>query len=294
MSTVAERRRRTRGFYPYLSASVLLSLVFLIPLVWVVFRSLQPSTLASDSPRSRRLHALDDRELPRGDSQGAHPRQRPNSLLTAGGTALLTTVVSTLAGYGLAKFRFRGSGLVFAAILVALMIPFQAVLTPLFIELNYLHLTNSLLGLVLIYSTFNLPFGVFVMRNTFQQIPRELIESAQVDGAGIMSTLMLILRPLIMPGHRDDRDLRVPVLVERVPAGAHVPGDRQQADAAGQALQHRHVDLRRDQLRVPVVRGRDRDGAVHRPLPRAPALLRPGAHLRRGQGLGVDAAGQVW
>jgi len=52
MSTLAERRRRTRGFYPYLSASVLLSLVFLIPLVWVVFRSLQPATLATDSPRS--------------------------------------------------------------------------------------------------------------------------------------------------------------------------------------------------------------------------------------------------
>ena len=123
-----------------------------------------------------------------------------NSLGAGIGTAVLTTVVSALAGYGLAKFRFRGSGIVFSAILLALMIPFQAVLTPLFIELSYLHLTNSLLGLVLIYTTFSLPFGVFVMNNTFQQIPRELMESAEVDGAGIFNTLIRILRPLIIPG----------------------------------------------------------------------------------------------
>jgi multiple sugar transport system permease protein len=200
MSTVSERPRRTRGFYPYLSVSVLLSLVFLIPLVWVVFRSLQPATLATDSPRSADFTHLTTANYRAVISQEHILTNVANSLLTAGGTALLTAVVSTLAGYGLAKFRFRGSGLVFAAILVALMIPFQAVLTPLFIELSHFHLTNSLLGLVLIYSTFNLPFGVFVMRNSFQQIPRELMESAQVDGAGVMSTLVFILRPLIMPG----------------------------------------------------------------------------------------------
>ena len=56
-----------------------------------------------------------------------------NSLVTALGTAALTVVVATLAGYGLARFRFRGAGIVFGAILLALMIPFQAVLTPLFL-----------------------------------------------------------------------------------------------------------------------------------------------------------------
>lgn len=72
----------------------------------------------------------------------------------------------------MAKFRFRGSGLVFGIILLALMVPFQAVLTPLYVELTDLHLTDNLIGLILVYSTFNLPFGVFVMRNTFQRVPR--------------------------------------------------------------------------------------------------------------------------
>jgi len=80
------------------------------------------------------------------------------------------------------------------------MVPFQALLTPLFLEMHTLGLTNSLFGLALFYTTFNLPFGVFVMRNTFLQIPWELSEAAAVDGASVFRTLFSVLRPLIVPG----------------------------------------------------------------------------------------------
>jgi multiple sugar transport system permease protein len=123
-----------------------------------------------------------------------------NSLIVAVGTAILTAVLATAAGYGFGRFRFRGRGLIFAVTLLALMVPYQAILTPAFLELNFLHLTNSLVGLVLFYSTFNLPFGVFVMRNTFSQIPAELEESARVDGAGTLTTLWRVMRPLVAPG----------------------------------------------------------------------------------------------
>ena len=174
--------------------------MFVVPLAWAVARSFQPATLASQHPQGADFTHLTTENYRAVFAQEHILRNVLNSLIAALGTALLTSFVSTLAGYGLAKFRFRGSGLVFAAILLALMIPFQAVLTPLFIELNYLHLTNSLIGLILIYTTFSLPFGVFVMRNTFQQIPAELIESAEVDGAGLFNTLIRVLRPLIIPG----------------------------------------------------------------------------------------------
>ena len=123
-----------------------------------------------------------------------------NSLYVAVGTGLLTALVATLAGYGFARFRFRGSGFVLALVLVTLMIPFQALLTPLFLEMHSMGLTNSLVGLALFYTTFNLPFGVFVMRNTFLQIPWELSEAAAVDGASPARTLVSVLRPLILPG----------------------------------------------------------------------------------------------
>ena len=123
-----------------------------------------------------------------------------NSLIVAVLTAVLTALVSLLAGYGFAMFRFRGSGLVFGLVLLGFMIPFQAVLIPLFLELHSMHLLNSLLGLALFYTTFNLPVGVYVMRNSFLQIPLEIADAARVDGASVMKSLVSVFRPLVMPG----------------------------------------------------------------------------------------------
>ncbi|HEY1778594.1 MAG TPA: carbohydrate ABC transporter permease [Solirubrobacteraceae bacterium] len=194
------RRRRGSGFWVYFSISTVLGVLFVLPLVWSVLRSFQPASLASAAPQ-----AGDFTHFTLGNYKAVFvtdgiATNLLNSFIAGFGTALLTMLVATLAGYGLAKFRFRGSGFVFGVILLGLMIPFQAVLTPLFIELSDLHLTDNLFGLIFVYTTFNLPFGVFVMRNTFQQIPRELVESAQVDGAGVMNTLVRVLRPLIVPG----------------------------------------------------------------------------------------------
>jgi multiple sugar transport system permease protein len=74
-----------------------------------------------------------------------------------------TVVVATLTVYALAMARFPGSNLVFFLILA--MIPFQAIITPLFMVLQTLHLNNSLVGLTLVYITFNLPLGLFIRRN---------------------------------------------------------------------------------------------------------------------------------
>jgi multiple sugar transport system permease protein len=123
-----------------------------------------------------------------------------NSLIVAILAAVLTAGVATLAGYGFGLFRFRASGALFGLVLVAFMVPFQAVLTPLFLEMHDLHLLNSLAGLGLFYTAFNLPFGVYVMRNSFLAVPRELIDAARVDGASVMKMLVLVLRPLIVPG----------------------------------------------------------------------------------------------
>jgi multiple sugar transport system permease protein len=112
----------------------------------------------------------------------------------------LTALVSLLAGYGFGRFKFRGQALVFFFILLTLMLPFQAMLTPLFLELHAVHLTNSLLGLILLYTSFNLPFGVFLMRNSFHAIPQEIEESAIVDGASVWKVLVRVLRPFVAPG----------------------------------------------------------------------------------------------
>lgn len=187
----------------YVTTGTVLAALFLVPLVWAVLRSFQPPAQITATPGARDFTHLTIANYSGLITGSIHIlRYVWNSLLVAGGTAVLTAVLATLAGYGLgrARFRFRGANAVFALILVTLMVPFQAVLTPLFLELSFLHLLDSRIGLVLFYSTFNLPFGVFVMRNSFMAAPDELEEAAYCDGATVPRTLRSVLLPLVMPG----------------------------------------------------------------------------------------------
>jgi len=175
--------------------------VFVGPLLWEVLRSFQPESVVTQAPSASTFGHLtfaNYRALLSG--QDDIIRNVLNSLIVAVLTAVLTSVVSLLAGYGFAMFKFRGSGLVFGVVLLGFMIPFQAVLIPLFLELHTMHLLNSLIGLALFYTTFNLPVGVYVMRNSFLQIPREIADAAMVDGASVMKSLVSVFRPLVMPG----------------------------------------------------------------------------------------------
>jgi multiple sugar transport system permease protein len=198
--TPAPRRKR-EGLGWYIAGGVAISAVFVAPLLWEVFRSLQPESAVSNPPSSASFgHLTFDNYKTLLSGQDDILRNVINSLVVAVLTAVITSLVATLAGYGFGMFRFRGSGLAFGIVLVAFMIPFQAVLTPLFLELHFMHLLNSLIGLALFYTTFNLPIGVYVMRNSFLQVPRELVDAATVDGASVTRTLVSVFRPLVMPG----------------------------------------------------------------------------------------------
>jgi multiple sugar transport system permease protein len=197
----ARRRGSGDGTFWFIVAGVAISAVFVLPLAWEVLRSLQPESAISSPPSAGSFTHLsweNYKTLLSGNDDII--RNVLNSVIVSVLTALLTSMLAMLAGYGFALFRFRGSGLVFGLVLLAFMIPFQAVLTPLFLELKDMHLLNSLLGLSLFYTTFNLPVGVFVMRNSFLQVPDEIVDAARVDGASVMRTLVSVLRPLVLPG----------------------------------------------------------------------------------------------
>ncbi|MGH3209564.1 MAG: carbohydrate ABC transporter permease [Trebonia sp.] len=194
-------RGRSGGLGWYLVAGALVSAVFVVPLAWEVLRSLQPESAVSSAPSSAsfgHLGIANYQALLSGSDDIV--RNVINSLIVAVLSAVLTAGVATLAGYGFALFRFRGSGILFGLVLLAFMVPFQAVLTPAFLEMHDLGMLNNLVGLGLFYTAFNLPFGVYVMRNSFLAVPRELIDAARADGASVMRTLVSVLRPMILPG----------------------------------------------------------------------------------------------
>jgi multiple sugar transport system permease protein len=197
----AKRTSANDGRWWFIVAGVAISAVFVLPLAWEILRSFQPESAIASAPSGSSFSHLtwaNYKTLLSGHDDII--RNIINSVIVSVLSALLTSVLALLAGYGFALFRFRGSGLVFGLVLLAFMIPFQAVLTPLFLELKDMHLLNSLLGLSLFYTTFNLPVGVFVMRNSFLQVPGELIDAARVDGASTTRTLVSVLRPLVLPG----------------------------------------------------------------------------------------------
>ncbi|KRB51445.1 ABC transporter permease [Rhizobium sp. Root708] len=127
-------------------------------------------------------------------------RHMLNSFVVSTGTVFLTVVVSLLAGYGFSRYRFPLKNVMFVLIIATLMIPFQSILTPLFIILARLGLNNSLFGLTLVYVTLQLPFSVFMMRNAFDAVPKEIEEAARIDGARDLKLLVRVLLPLVMPG----------------------------------------------------------------------------------------------
>lgn len=123
-----------------------------------------------------------------------------NSLTVALGTVIISVIVSLLAGYGFSRFKFPFKNTLFVLIIMSIMVPFQSILTPLFLILSALKLQNSLVGLILVYVTLQLPFSVFMMRNAFDAVPREIEEAARVDGASVWLVLVKVMLPLVFPG----------------------------------------------------------------------------------------------
>jgi multiple sugar transport system permease protein len=198
--TSRNRRESSAKRALYVLAAVISLVVFVVPLLWALMRSFQPNAVITAPPDPATFFHLSFGNFRGITTFGTIGRAVGNSLVVSVGAAILTTLVATAAGYGFGSFRFRGATVAFALILVTMMVPFQAIITPLFMELNAMRLTNNLLGLILFYTTVNLPFGVFVMRTAFLGVPSELEEAANVDGAGTMRTLVSVVRPLVVPG----------------------------------------------------------------------------------------------
>ena len=181
--------------------SGVLSALFLLPILWTVLNSLKSSEEANQSPPTwfPQSLSLDNYEHLANFGYGLSAYLW-NSISLSLMVVLGTVVVSVLAGYGFARFRFRGRSLLFGTTLLILMVPYATILIPLFIVLGRLGLGNTVFGLALVLTMFQLPFSVFLMRNSFESIPRELEEAALVDGCGPFAAFRYISLPLVTPG----------------------------------------------------------------------------------------------
>jgi multiple sugar transport system permease protein len=123
-----------------------------------------------------------------------------NSLIVAGSTAIVVTILASLSGYALSRFTFRGKYWIVGLMLLTQMFPLVMLVAPIFKILSPLGLTNSLTGLVIVYTAFNVPFATFLMQSFFDGIPKDLEEAAMIDGATQFVAFRQIILPLTLPG----------------------------------------------------------------------------------------------
>ncbi|MBP1988437.1 carbohydrate ABC transporter permease [Paenibacillus eucommiae] len=123
-----------------------------------------------------------------------------NSVIVTAVSTVLGVLLAATTAYILARYAFRGSGLLYYSYLFYMMIPPFLGIIPLFFLMDDLHLTNSLIGLIIIYTITAVPFGVFVLVGFFRTLPKELEESAAMDGASLYGIFFRIMLPLARPG----------------------------------------------------------------------------------------------
>jgi ABC-type glycerol-3-phosphate transport system permease component len=179
-----------RRLLPWLAAAAVLGLiliVFLGPYAWIVassfkpqaeiFRDLRPISWGTFIPRHPTLdnfiHLFADRGL---------GRAMINSAIVSSSQVGLALILCSTAAYALTRIRFRGAGLVFAIVLMTFMLPIESLMVPLYMHVSALGLADTLPGVFIPWIAS--PFGLFMLRQAFEDLPRELDEAARIDGAG--------------------------------------------------------------------------------------------------------------
>lgn len=126
-----------------------------------------------------------------------------NSMVVAGATVGLNLILSALAGYPLARMQFGGKKFAFFAVLATIMVPFQAIMLPVYLitlKLNMVDSVNNFMGYLGLVMPFAVSaFGIFLMRQAFLTIPKEMEEAAIVDGCNVFQVFFKVLLPMIKP-----------------------------------------------------------------------------------------------
>ncbi|MEO8908430.1 MAG: carbohydrate ABC transporter permease [Microbacteriaceae bacterium] len=199
----APRRSRILPNSAWWIVSICMAVLFLYPLYILVTQSIKSPAEASQTPPTLFPHSLSfDNFAQLGSSTGGLSLLTSigNSVFVSVTTTVLTVIVTTFAGYAFAKLPFRGSRVAFFITLITFMVPFQAIITPIYLTLKDVGLQNNLFGLALVLTTFNLPFGIFLMRNSFAAIPPSIEEAALIDGASTFGAMRKVMLPNAIPG----------------------------------------------------------------------------------------------
>lgn len=196
-------QRPGEGRWPYKSARYgvlwLYAAWSLLPLVFIGFWSLKSEQQIREQPLSPPIRPVWE-NFAEAWTTGRFSTYVPNTVIYGISITLGVVILSTLAGYALARLSFPGRNALFMFFLAGIIVPFFSVMIPVFFFVQRLGLTGTRLGLIVPGTALALPFGIFLMRAFFRGLPEELADAARVDGASEWQVFRLVMLPLARSG----------------------------------------------------------------------------------------------
>ena len=201
-----KKKKNNNNSWFYAQKSLVYSIIFiylfitLVPLFWVISTSFKPNNEAISFPPElfpenptiqNYIFVLTDPTLARSIF---------NSLIVSIGSTLLSVGVSALAGYAFARFNFRAKNVIMSIIMGLFMIPVVINIIPLYIMMTNLSLLHNLISLIFTFQILIIPLNIFLLKNYFETIPKELEEAALIDGCSRLGVLRRVTLPLALPG----------------------------------------------------------------------------------------------
>lgn len=201
---------RSRGGTRWLRRIGLLILLIwsVFPVYWTLNTSLMTNEQAQSSPphwfpthfEFSNYSAIFGFGSSAASTAGGIGRALLNSSIESLGATLLTLVIAVVGAYAFARLRFRFQGIMFYAVLATLTLPVYATLIPIYRIMTDLHLVNTYIGIILVYTSGFLPLAMWIMYSMFQALPPSIEEAAAIDGAGTLQTFRRIVLPIVRPG----------------------------------------------------------------------------------------------
>jgi multiple sugar transport system permease protein len=198
---VRHRPRLPPAMFLVGAASIAVTTVMGAPIVLSFLASIKTAADASASPPHYLPEALSFENYQKViHYQAGLATYVANSAFVALMTIAACLALAAPAGFGLARFAIRGKEIAFLILLAPIMIPYQAILTPLYLDFAKVGLVNNHLGLALVHTILQLPFSIYLMRNAFEAVPTAIEEAAMMDGCSSWRRLTRVFLPLAVPG----------------------------------------------------------------------------------------------
>ena len=194
----ARARRKKVGASALTTLTWLIALIFFAPVLWMVLTAFkQESDAASSPPKFVFEPTLDQFGAVLNAGAGSYFL---NSLLATGVSTVLVLLLAVPAAYALSIRPGKKTQDVLFFFISTKMLPVVAVIMPIYVIAGQLKVLDSVGTLIVLYTSMNLPIAVWMMRSFFQEVPAEVLEAAQMDGAGLLKTMRTILVPMVAPG----------------------------------------------------------------------------------------------